>query len=136
MVHFVLHALVSIWRQRIALFWPIWIATTAIGVILVIWVMPPRESTPPEEVPSYRQDWSRTSIFALAFLCLFLACYVAACMVWEDFAYYDNSMFTNGTLAGHNIPLQVSPESGRFFPLGHQEFSLLRHVTHTVTGYH
>jgi hypothetical protein len=44
-------------------------------------------------------------------------------------------MFTSGTLIGRdNTPLIVS--GGRFIPLQHQEFNLIRHFTHTATGYH
>jgi hypothetical protein len=67
---------------------------------------------------------------------LFLAAYTAGALVWEDFTYYDNSHFTNETLIGRNVPFQVSPEGGRFWPLGYQEFNLLRHVTNSITGYH
>ncbi len=136
LLHHLLHPLKVLWRERIALFWPIWITTTAIGVMLVIWVVPRRESTPPDSIQSRRHDWSRAAILAVAFLSVFLACYIAGSLVWEDFTYYDNSHFTNGTLAGHDIPRQILPESGRFWPLGYQEFNLLRHVTSSVFGYH
>ena len=56
--------------------------------------------------------------------------------MWEDFTYSDNSLFTLGTLAGHNIPVPIWPNEGRFWPLGDQEYNLLRHVTSSVTGYH
>ena len=135
-LHHLLHPLKVIWGERIALFWPIWIAITAIGVILVIWLVPQRKSVRLESIQSRRHDWSRAAILSVAVLSLFLACYIAGSLVWEDFTYYDNSHFTNGTLAGHDIPRQISPESGRFWPLGHQEFNLIRHVTRSVLGYH
>jgi len=135
-LHHLLHPLKVVWSERIALFWPIWIAITAIGVMLVIWLVPPRETIPLDSLGSRRRDWSRAAILAVALLGLFLACYVASSLVWEDFTYYDYSHFTNGTLAGHDIPRQISPESGRFWPLGHQEFNLIRHVTRSVPGYH
>src|SRR5262249_52910714 len=57
-------------------------------------------------------------------------------LTWEDFAYYDNSMFTSGTLMGYdNTPIIVQ-ESGRFIPLQHQEFNLIRHFTRSAIGYH
>jgi hypothetical protein len=43
MLHFFLNALKTLGRENIALFWPIWIATTALGVMLVIWVLPKQE---------------------------------------------------------------------------------------------
>src|SRR5208283_2444249 len=113
-----------------------WIATTVVGVLLVIWVVPGKKTMPRDSIPSPSHNWSRGAILALTFLALLLACYIAGSLVWEDFTYYDNSLFTNGTLVGQNIPLQLLPGDGRFFPLGHQEYNLIRHFTSSVTGYH
>jgi hypothetical protein len=135
-LHHLLHPLKVLWRERIDLFWPIWIATTAVGALLVIWVVPGKKSVPRGPIPSRSHSWSRGAILAVTFLVLLLACYIAGSLVWEDFTYYDNSHFTNGTLVGKDIPLQIVPDNGRFFPLGHQEFNLIRHVTSSVSGYH
>jgi hypothetical protein len=82
-----------------------------------------------------RSGW-RGRLTVPALLALFLVCYVAVMVTWEDFAYYDNSMFTNGTLVGRdNTPIIVR-EGGRLIPLQHQEFNLIRHFTRTATGYH
>jgi hypothetical protein len=135
-LHLLSHILKAVWRDRIALFWPIWIAITAVGVMLVMWVVPQGESVPLDSIPFRRPDRSRSAIFAVVFLSAFLACYLAGSLVWEDFTYYDNSHFTNESLVGHNIPLQVSSETGRFWPLGYQEFNLVRRVTHSILGYH
>jgi hypothetical protein len=135
-LHLLLHPIKVLWQERISLFWPFWFATTAFGVVMVIWVVPQRKYIPLDSRPSRSHEWSRAAILAVAFLCLFLACYIAGTLVWEDFTYADNSMFTLGTLVGQNIPLPIWPGSGRFFPLGHQEYNLLRHVTSSVTGYH
>lgn len=75
-------------------------------------------------------------VAALISLALFLTCYIAMTLVWEDFAYYDDSAFTLVTLKGHNLPPEISPEDGRFLPLAFQEFNLVRHFTDTITGYH
>jgi hypothetical protein len=136
MLHHLLHPVRVFWNERIILFWPIWMAITAISVMLVMWVVPEHTSIPLERIESRRQDWSRSAVISMAFLILFLGCYIAASLMWEDFTYYDNSYFTNDTLEGHNIPISISPESGRFLPLALQEFNLVRHVTSSVTGYH
>ncbi len=136
MLHHLLSLLKLLWRERIAFFWPIWFGITAVGVILAIWVVPERNSIPRAAVVVHRNQSSRSGILALLFLGLFLAFYIAGTLFWEDFSYYDNSHFTNGTLAGRDIPRQISPEGGRFWPLGHQEFNLLRHFTSSVAGYH
>jgi hypothetical protein len=134
-LHHLLHPLKVLWTERIAWFWPIWGTITALGAMAVIWMVPGK-SVPRDSIPSRRQDWSRAALFAVIFLIVFLACYIAGSLVWEDFTYYDNSHFTNGTLIGQNVYVQILPWNGRFWPLGHQEFSLLRHFTSSVTGYH
>jgi hypothetical protein len=131
-----LHPLKVLWGERIDLFWPIWIAITVLGVLLVIWVVPQRDSVPLYPTKGRRNDWSPASLGAVGFLVVFLACYIAGTLVWEDFTYYDNSLFTLGTLAGHNIGFPIWPDEGRFWPLGFQEFNFLRHLTSSVAGYH
>jgi hypothetical protein len=131
-----LHPLKVLWRERIDLFWPIWVAITVVGVMLVIWMVPQRERAPLDPTHPRRHDWSRASLLAVAFLSVFLACYIAGLLVWEDFTYSDDSLFTLGTLTGQNIPFPIWPNEGRFWPLGDQEYNLLRHVTSSVTGYH
>src|ERR1017187_6619975 len=121
-LHHLLHPLKVLWRERIELFWPVWIALTAIGVLLVIWVMPVRKDVSSDLVSSRRYYRSHVTFLAVAVLGVFLGCYIAGSLLWEDFTYYDNSHYTNGTLVGHNIPLQIVPNQGRFWPLGHQEF--------------
>jgi hypothetical protein len=73
---------------------------------------------------------------ALTLLTVFLASYIAMTLAWEDFAYYDHSIFTLFTLKGHSLPLEMLPETGRFDPLGLQEFNLIRPFTNTIAGYH
>ena len=124
-------------------FYIIWIIITAAAVVLVVRLVghaSPRASQNIKDAPipytwMTRSCWhGRLTVPAL--LALFLTCYVALMVTWEDFAYYDYSMFTTGTLIGRdNTPLIVR-ESGRFIPLQHQEFNLIRHFAHTATGYH
>jgi hypothetical protein len=71
-----------------------------------------------------------------AVLVVFLSCYVAAILYKEDFAYYDEYIFPETTLRGVNFPPPIWPWLGRFFPLGHQEFNLLRWITRSPGGYH
>ena len=139
MFHFLrhlLHPLKELWVERIALFWPMWIATTVIGVWLVMWAIPQQANIQANSVPSRHHPPSRATVLAVAFLCLFLICYIAGILVWEDFTYYDNSHYTNETLVGRNVAMQILPEAGRFWPLGYEEFNLIRHVTHSIYGYH
>jgi hypothetical protein len=135
-LHHLLHPLKVLWRGRIDLFWPIWMATTVSAALLMTWTVPEKKIIPTVSILPHRHSWSRGAILAVTFLAVLLACYIAGSLVWEDFAYYDNSHFTNGTLVGKDIPRQILPANGRFFPLGHQEYNVIRHFTSSVTGYH
>jgi hypothetical protein len=67
---------------------------------------------------------------------LFVALYVAVILYKEDFSYYDNDQFTDFSVQGRNFPPPIWPAIGRFFPLGFQEFNLLKFVTRSPAGYH
>jgi hypothetical protein len=136
MLHSLVHALRVLWAGRVDLFWYFWLSTTVAGAVLVIWVIPKRKGATLAPTAARRRDWSRSAVLAVAFLALLLVCYGVGSVAWEDFAYYDNSMFTTRTLVGLDLPPPIWPEAGRFFPLGHQEYNLLRHVTSSVVGYH
>jgi hypothetical protein len=133
-IHKAVHAMPSV------RFWIIWIMITAAAVIYVVRVVghaaPPMvrriENVPIPHTRTPRSVW-RGSLIAPALLALFLACYIALMLTWEDFAYYDDSMFTAGTLMGHDIVPTIA--RGRFF-IGGQEFDLIRHFTDANTGYH
>jgi hypothetical protein len=126
------------------MFWLIYVimtAAVAIFAVLLVGKAAPAEGRDATKPPiTFALTWQSLGkprdAAALTFLAIFLALYVGMILVWEDFAYYDHSMFTLGTLRGHNIALPIWRVSGRFFPLGHQEFNLIRHFTDTVTGYH
>jgi hypothetical protein len=135
-LHHLLHPLKALWAERNSFFWQTWTAITTAGVLLVVRVVREKKSILPVPIPSRSHSWSRGAILAVTLLALLLACYIAGSLVWEDFTYYDNSHFTNGTLIGKNIALQILPANGRFFPLGHQEYNLIRHFTTSVIGYH
>ncbi|HVB80557.1 MAG TPA: hypothetical protein VNE82_11520 [Candidatus Binataceae bacterium] len=73
---------------------------------------------------------------ALTLLAIFLAFYIAIMLVWEHFAYDDADLFILYALKGHNFPLPIWRDNGRFFPFGMQDFNLIRHFTNTPIGYH
>jgi len=70
-----------------------------------------------------------------AFLVVF-AGYVFLTLFGEDFAGYDDSIFTLFSVRGRGHKPPIWPAEGRYFPLGHQEFNLLRLITRSPTGYH
>jgi hypothetical protein len=112
----------------------IWVASL-IGQVAI----PGRESAtrgPIGPLALWRRDGAPRYIRALTLLGLFLASYIAMVLVWEDFAYYDDSIFTLTTLKGHYVIPAIWPEEGRFWPFGLQEFNLIRHFTNTVIGYY
>jgi len=136
MIHH-LHFLKVLWNHRVDHFLWIWFALTASAAILIACMVRPRSSLVRDSAKrplGHRR--SSEAVLSIAALMLFLAIYTAGALAWEDFTYYDNSHFTNETLIGRNVPLQVSPEGGRFWPLGYQEFNVLRYVTHSISGYH
>jgi hypothetical protein len=124
------------------LFWPIWIATAVTAAICVAKVVGQaatpmaREAEKASIIRKPRYVWSRGDVVALTLLVLFLVGYIVLTLTWEDFAYDSNSVFTLGTLKGHDNGPPIWRHDGRFFPLGHQEFDLIRHFTSTVVGYH
>ena len=116
---------------------------TIVSAIFVARVVRPRGSTLVISTTKEQVDVRKPligvlqgkSIVGLTLLSLFLIGYVAMALVWEDFLYFDNVYFTLTTLRHHNIWLHIYPESGRFFPLAHQEFNLIRHFASTFAGY-
>lgn len=136
LVHPLFHPFRVLWTERITLFWPIWTTLTAFGVFFTLWLLPKRQTQPRSQQSFSRQEMSRTEATALIFLLGILACYSAGILFGEEFTYYDDSHFTNGSLIGRPIDIQIAPEQGRFWPLGHQEFNLVGHLTKTVSGYH
>lgn len=75
------------------------------------------------------------SVVAIAFL-LFLGVYVSLMFYKETFAYYDDDQLLDFSLQGKSFSPPIWPASGRFFPLGLQEFNVLRFVTRSAAGYH
>jgi hypothetical protein len=123
-------------------FWLIWITITAAAMISVTWVvghvLRSEEATkrPIDLILTWRQVETPRAVVALTLLAVFLASYIAMTLAWEDFAYYDNSLFHVSTLKGHDLSPPISRGTGRFYPLLFQEFNLIRHFTDTATGYH
>ena len=120
----------------------IWITLTTAAAIFVAWAVDRTAKTTNRSQSkanlylSWRLVGTPRDVTALALLAVFLTSYSVMILVWEDFTYYDNSFFTLVTLKGHNIGAPIWQGEGRFWPLGYQEFNLLRHFTGTITGYH
>lgn len=139
---FLMQAAKTVWWGRAAYFWPTWITITVVSAICVAWIVG-RAETPigykPEKTSTAgtsRAGWSRGAVAALTLLGLFLVAYIVLALIWENFTYSDNSMFTLHILRGHDLAPPIWSTNGRFFPLGHQEFNILRHFTLTAIGYH
>lgn len=78
--------------------------------------------------------WRDASVWSFSLL-LFVAAYICVLLYWEDFAYSDNSIFTLYLTRGVTVHPLIWPGQGRFFPLGYQEFNLIRHFATTIIGY-
>ena len=134
-------SLKALWAVRPAhSFWQIWITITAAAAICGMVVVRPstRKAAKQPNAPilTWRHLASARAIAALTLLAVFLVFYIAMDLVWEDFAYYDNSGFTLHTLQGQDFTPGFSQGELRFWPLGYQEFNLIRHFTDTNLGYH
>ena len=98
----------------------------------------PREQRRDERhlIPVWPRVATPAGIVALGILVVSIVSYIAMILVWEDFAYMDNSIFTLILFKAHHIPPIIWPKVGRFFPLGFQEFNLIQHFTDSAIGYH
>ena len=130
----------EIWRHRIVLFWPAWIATTIVAASLTAWTvsraMQPAASKDIGGAVAPARPRMREKALAGALVMLLVGLYVVLSLTWEDFAHYDHSTFTLLTLRGRSFTPPIWPNNGRFFPLGLQEFNLIAHFTHSIVGYH
>lgn len=135
------HLLKAVWRTRVNAFLEVYALMTALTAIGVAWAV--RSGTKPENRSA--QDLTTSGggnrlngwvVAPLSLAVLILAGYAVVVMKWEAFADYDDSFYTRYTLRGINFPIWILPNIGRFFPLGDQEFNLLRHFTSSIFGYH
>src|SRR6516162_3384847 len=142
---FIVQTLKSLWVTRPSgLFWPTWLTITAAATICVAVAVRQRAAEGSrksqkcliEPMLTWRQVRTPSAVATLTLLAVFLVSYIALILVWEDFAYYDDSIFTLHTLQGHDYPPPIWRGEGRFFPLSVQEFNLIRHFTDTVIGYY
>lgn len=124
--------------QRDTLFWPAWsILTVAAAICTALLARQSAypatsERNAPHKLP-FR--WSGRTVIPLCILACFLGGYVAMILIGEDFACYDNSLFTAYSLRGLQVPVQIWPQGGRFFPIALQEFNLIAHFAKTPAGY-
>lgn len=132
----------SLHATLVAQFWPSWLVLTAAAVSGSTWIIG-RPVSPGEQrrderhlIPVWPRVATPAGIVALGILVVFIVSYIAIILVWEDFAYMDNSIFTLYIFKGHDIPPPIWPKVGRLFPLGFQEFNLIQHFTDSAIGYH
>ncbi len=142
MLAFLLQILKVVWRARINQFWPIWALMTGAVMVEVAWVVGHATTRMVESgqeaavARARRFTCSGGAVAALTSVVLLLGGYIVAAVKWEDFADYDDAYFTLFTLRGYNLAPSIWRENGRFFPLGQQEFNLIRHFTRSILGYH
>jgi len=139
---FLIHLLKAVWRARIDSFLSIYALMTGMTAISVVWflgrsLVPDRaKGNEFAKIRDRRFSLPRSSIAPLLLVGSVLIGYVVLALKWEAFADYDEAFFTLFTLRGRNFPAPIWPDSGRFFPLGDQEFKLIQHFTGSVVGYH
>ena len=126
----------------IALFWPIWAAltlATAVGAVCAVGHAASPTSQGAQGRPidlSRRPSWTGGAVTAVTTLAVILLAYGVVTFMWEDFANRDESFFTVFTLKGNDVTVPIWLDAGRFWPLGYQEFNLIRHFTSSIVGYH
>jgi hypothetical protein len=120
-------------------FLPVWFALTIMVALSTAWIISRARAqfqrVPADVTAEPRSLLSGGPWLTLGMFCLFFLGYVALIFVWEDFAYYDDSQFTLYSLKGFNFPPPVWVDSGRFFPLGFQEFNIIGRLSHNVDAY-
>ena len=92
----------SLHATLVAQFWPSWLVLTAAAVSGSTWIIG-RPASPGEQrrderhlIPVWPRVATPAGIVALGILVVFIVSYIAIILVWDDFAYMDNSMFTLG----------------------------------------
>ncbi len=111
----------------------LWLLSLVIIAASAAWLAPtiaPRSRRPrpsPQPTPG---DITCAILFGL-----FLAFYVAMILYREDFAFFDNHLLTDFSVAGRALAPPIWPAEGRFFPLAFQEFNVLRFLTRSPVGY-
>ena len=124
-------------------FWVIWITITVTALIYVRFAIggsEPESGKPTKRPVDLNLSWRTLAtpgnVASITFVSAFLVSYSAIILLQDDFAYYDNNYFTQVTLKGLDLAPTMALGGGRFFPLGHLEFNLVRHLTDTAIGYH
>jgi len=77
------------------------------------------------------KDWAAGIALAIV-----LAGYLAVIFYKQDFAWYDDEVFTDFSVQGKNFAPAIWPDQGRFFPLEVQEFNYLSWITRSPAGFH
>jgi hypothetical protein len=134
----IIEALLAHDTARFLLIWMMVTAAICLAVTLALVGAPKSQVStirPTNLSLTWRQVGTPRALAGLTLMAVFLGSYIAMTLAWEDFAYFDNSMFTQITLKGHNIFLAINPDTGRFQPLAGQEFNLIRHFTGSANGY-
>ena len=108
----------------------IWLALLALLILYVLLKWPSRAVD-----PTTHSRFSRSDLVALAALAVLFAACAFVMLYRVDLADHDHSQLTR-PIVGHR-PLQppIWPSSGRFFPLGNQEFELVRMLGAPGIGY-
>jgi hypothetical protein len=111
----------------------IWLSTPImlIGIyeLLCLLSKEERNQVAPQGSSSRRLFWKPnldlvSSITLIVFL-IFLFLYICLMFFKGGFAYYDNHQFTHFSLIGKPFYMPIWRESGRFWPLGLQEYNFL-----------
>jgi len=137
-LHHVLHRVVELFTTHVLMLWLFSLfIVVAFGVFLSNGrqlVFPSREDC--ADSPIKLHGFHLPDGISLTVFLIFLACYIRLIFFKEDFAYYDDDILTDFSVQGRNFSPPVWSALGRFYPLGDQEFNLLKVITRSPAGYH
>jgi len=74
---------------------------------------------------NFRSNLNLTSIVSYIVFVALLGIYIYLMFLKENFSYYDNFQFTHSNLIGKPYHMPIWRDSGRFWPLGLQEYNFL-----------
>jgi hypothetical protein len=120
----------------------VWTALLALVVIGGYWwsgeALPstPTAAGVSGRTPNFVQRFNLVDLVSIVALLSFVAFYIVMIFYNEDFAYYDDDMLTDFSVAGKSLMPPIWPGTGRFYPLSDQEFNVLKFFTRSPAGYH
>jgi hypothetical protein len=117
-------------------FWGIWLFGLAFVLAVPLWLSKSLKHSgePGAAAEPVVRGEHPAGLVATCFAA-FTAGYIGFMLWAEDFAYKDGHSFTEFSAVGKLRPPAIWPDSGRFWPLGYQEYNVIAKLSPTATAY-